>query len=138
MSKYAGYETLLKVKQAGTYTAIAQVRDISGPSLQQEATEVTARGGNMWREYVGGLKNGGDVSLDALFDPALATHGAAAAPGIVYMLNNGTLGDFQMVFSGGVTCTFFALVTAVDPKSPMGDALTADVKLKVSGAPVWA
>lgn len=138
MSKYAGYDVLLKVKNAGTYTTIAQVRDINGPSLKQDATEVTVRGGSMWREYIGGMKEGGEVALDVLFDPALATHAATAAPGLVHMLNNGTLGDFQLVFPGTATCTFFALVTGVEPKAPMADALRADVKLKTSGAPVWA
>ena len=138
MAKYAGYDALLKVKQSSTYTTIAQVRDVSGPSLKQEATEVTERGGNKWREFVGGLKDGGEVSLDVLFDPALPTHGPGAAPGLVYMLQNGILGDFQLVFAGGASCTFFALVTGVEPKTPMAGAQTADAKLKISGAPVWA
>lgn len=138
MAKYSGYDSSLKVKVTGTYTTIAQVRDIAGPSLKQDVTEVTVRGANKWREWVGGLKDGGEVSLDVLFDPALATHGPAAAPGLVYMLQNGGLEDFQLVFAGGASCTFFALVTGVEPKEPMAGAQTADAKLKISGAPVWA
>lgn len=138
MAKYAGYDSSLKVKATGTYTTIAQVRDVAGPSLKQDTTEVTDRGGNKWREFVGGLKDGGEVSLDVLFDPALPTHGPAAAPGLVYLLQNGILADFQLVFAGGASCTFFALVTGIDPKLPMAGAQTADAKLKISGAPLWA
>lgn len=140
MSKFAGYDVLLKVKQGGSYVSVAQVRDVSGPSLSQDATQVTHRDGNKWREYVGGLKDGGEVSFDVIYDPDLATHGAAAAPGFVYLLMQGTLADWQMVFPDptNTTCTFFALVTGFEPGAPMGDALTGDVTLKISGAPVWA
>ncbi len=140
MAKYAGYDALLKVKSGASYGTIAQVRDVAGPALKQETVEVTHRDGNKWRERVGGLKDGGEVTFDVIYDPDLASHAAGSAPGFVYMLQNGTIGDFQLVLpdATNTTCTFFALVTSVEPKAPMGDALTADVTLQITGAPVWA
>ena len=140
MAKYSGYDVLLKVNQGGSYVAMAQVRDLGGPSLKQDTVETTHRDGNKWREFAGGLKDGGEVTFDVVYDPALDSHKAGAAPGFVHMLNNGTVGDFQLVWptTPAQTCTFFALVTAVNPNAPMGDALTADVTLKITGAPVWA
>lgn len=140
MAKFSGYDVLLKVKQGASYVTIAQLRDVGGPSLSQDTVETTNRDGSKWREFVGGLKNGGEVSFDVVYDPALATHAAGSAPGLVHMLNNGVVGDFQLTFptSPATTCTFNALVTGFEPGAAMEDALTADVTLKITGAPVWA
>lgn len=140
MAKYAGYDVALKVKSGGSYVTIAQVRDISGPALKQDAVEVTHRDGSKWREFVGGLRDGGEVTFDVVYDPDQTTQAAGSAPGLAYMLANGTLGDFQLAFpdTTPTTCQFYALVTAFSPKAPMADALTADATLKLSGAPTWA
>lgn len=140
MAKFSGYDVLLKVKQGASYVAVAQVRDLTGPGLKQDTNEVTHRDGNKWREFVGGLKDGGEVSFDVVYDPDLTTHAAGAAPGLAYMLMNGTVGDFQLAFPdpSPTTCTFNALVTSFQPNAPMGDALTADVTLKITGSVTWA
>lgn len=140
MAKFSGYDVLLKVKHSGSYVTIAQIRDVGGPKLKQDTVEVTHRDGNKWREFTGGLKDGGEVTFDVIYDPDQATHGAGAAPGLVYMLQNGIVGDFQMVLpdSSPTTATFNALVTAFEPSAPMGDALTGDATLKITGAVTWA
>lgn len=138
--KYSGYDVLLKVKQGAGYVTTAQVRDVAGPSLKQDTVQVTHRDGNKWREYLGGLRDGGEVQLDVVYDPDLQTHSASAAPGFVYLLNNGTLADWQMVFpdTTNTISQFFALVTGFEPTAPMEDALTAKITLKISGAPAWS
>ena len=141
MAKYTGYESVLAVDNtgSGSYVTVGQVRDVTGPGLQQAAVEVTARDSSKWREFRGGLRDGGEVTFDMLYDPALATHAAGSAPGLVNLLTTGTLRSFRLTFSDGVrTATFSALVTAFTPKSPLGDAMTADCTLKVSGAVTFA
>lgn len=141
MAKYSGYDVLLKVKQGASYVAVAQIRDLSGPAIKQDTNEVTHRDGNKWREFVGGLRDGGEVSFDIVYDPDLASHGASATPGLAYMAMNGTVGDFQITWpdaNPAQTCTFNALVTSFQPNAPMGDALTADVTLKITGSLTWA
>lgn len=141
MAKYTGYESILAVESAtpGIYTTIAQVRDVTGPGLQQAAVEVTARDSSKWREFRGGLRDGGEVTFDMLYDPTVATHAATPAPGLVNLLTTGTARNFRLTFANATnTATFSALVTAFTPKSPLGDAMTADVTLKVSGAVTFA
>lgn len=58
-----------------TYVTIANCTSISGPDRTRETIDVTAHdspGG--WMEFIGGLKDGGEISLDINYDPAETTH----------------------------------------------------------------
>lgn len=140
MAKYSGYDATLGVTSGTTYATVGQVRDIAGPSLKMDPIEVTHRGSASWREFVAGLRDGGEVSFDLVYDPDLASHAAGAAPGLPYLLAQGTLLAFRLSFpdTTPATLTFLGMVTGFEPKAPLADALTADVTIKVSGVPVWA
>ena len=142
MARYTGYETVLSVDNtgSGSYVAVAQVRDVTGPTMQQAAVEVTTRDGNKWRQFTGGLRDGGEVTFELVYDPDLATHAAGAAPGLVNLLTTGTSRSFRLAFSDTTpaTATFTALVTTFTPKAPLADAMLADCTIKVSGAVTWA
>ena len=138
--EYSGYAGTLKVDIASTYTAIAQIRDLSGPSMSANAIESTHRDGGGVKEFIAGLRDGGEVSFDIVYDPALTTHSASAAGGVVTLLSAGTKNGFQLVFAdvGETTAEFDAIVTSFEPTMPMDDLQTADVTLKVSGAITWS
>lgn len=138
MAKYAGHGTTLGIDTTGagtTHTTVAQIRDISGPSFKRDAIETTARDStDMWREYVKGMKSGGDISLDVVFDPDLATHDDST----------GILGDFysdSTVYSWLITFPdttpttfkFKGIVTGFDLASPMEKEISAKIKIQVSG-----
>src|SRR3546814_12973403 len=60
---------------AGVFATIANVSDISGPSRSREAIEVTAHDSpNQYREFVKGLKDGGEVTITIHYDPGASTH----------------------------------------------------------------
>ena len=138
--EYSGYAGTLKVDIASTYTAIAQIRDLSGPSMSANAIESTHRDGGGVKEFIAGLRDGGEVSFDIVYDPALTTHSASAAGGVVTLLSAGTKNGFQLVFAdvGETTAEFDAIVTSFEPTMPIDDLQTADVTLKVSGAITWS
>jgi predicted secreted protein len=138
--EYSGFAGTLKVDIASTYTAIAQIRDLSGPSMSANAIESTHRDGGGVKEFIAGLRDGGEVSFDIVYDPALTTHSASAAGGVVTLLSAGTKNGFQLVFAdvGETTAEFDAIVTSFEPTMPMDDLQTADVTLKVSGAITWS
>lgn len=51
------------------YTAVANVTNVSGPAIERETIETTVHKpksapGAGWRTFIGGLKDGGEVSLD--------------------------------------------------------------------------
>ena len=132
--------TLLKIGDGAAtsevFTTIAEVSDIGGPELAQETVEVTnhsSPGG--WREKIGGILDGGNVSLAINYQPTHATHNNTA--GLVKDLRSRTKRNFELVFTdaGNTTWSFTALVTSFAPAEPIDGALTAEVTLEITGAP---
>ena len=133
MAKYAAFRTLLK--RAGT--TIANVQSISGPGLALDTEDVTTHDSTgAWEEVVGTILRSGEVSLDIVYDPNAATH-KYAATGLLYDLVSRTAVAYTLVFpsTAAVTWSFNALVTGFEPSAPFDGALTASVKMKLTGAP---
>jgi len=138
----SAFGTLLKIGDGGepeTFTTIAEVTDISGPSLSADTIDVTSHdspGG--YREFIQGLKDAGEVTFTINFIPTEATHDAST--GLLKDYNDGTLRNFQLVFPdpGNTTWSFAAVVTGFEPSEPTDDKLSADVTLKISGQPTLA
>jgi predicted secreted protein len=138
----SAFGTLLKKGDGGSpesFTTIAQVTNIGGPSLALDPIEVTCHtstGG--WKEFIGGLLDGGEVSFDINYDPVGATHNAST--GLIADMVARTVRNFQLVFpdTGSTTWSFAALVTAFEPSEPIDDKLAASVTLKLTGQPTLA
>src|SRR3972149_3606612 len=132
--------TLLKIGDGATpvegFTTIAEVNDLGGPSLALEAVDVTnpppLEG---WREFIGGLLDGGEVSFSINYQPTHATHNNTT--GLLRDMRTRTKRNFQLVFTdiGGTTWSFTALVTGFEPGAPVDAQLTADVTLQITGKP---
>ena len=136
MANYAAYGTLLKI--AGV--TVAGVTNIGGPGLTLETIDVTNHSStSAWREFVGGLKDGGDISVDIVYDPAAATHKNTSG-GLLYLLTTRASASFTITFSdtGATVWTFTAFVTSFEPSGAVADGLTASVTLKITGAPTLA
>lgn len=138
----AGIGTLLKIGDGGspeTFTAIAEVLDITGPNLStdtEDGTHQQSPGG--FEEVVPTILRTGEVTFTIQFLPTHATHNATT--GLVADWKNKTLRNFQLVFSdpASTTWAFAAYVTGFQPQSPVGGKRTADVTLKVTGQPTLA
>lgn len=140
MSKYAAKGTLLKVGDSASpeaFTTIAQIYALSGPSLQQEELDVTDHSStDGWKEFIGGLKDGGEVSGELHFDGAQATQDETT--GLQKALKDGTVKNYRITFTDGTSITFAALVKSFEFAANVGDKLTAAFALKVSGVPTWS
>lgn len=133
MTKYAAFGTLFK---RGS-TAIAYVTNVSGPGLSADTEDVTSHDSTAaWEEHVATILRSGEVTLDLEYDPNAATHKNASG-GLLYDLASRTAQTFSIVFpsSGTVTWSFSAIVTGFEPSAPHDGALTATVKLKLTGQP---
>ena len=138
----SAFGTLLKIGDGAaseSFTTIAEVSNIGGPGLGLDPIDITnhsSTGG--WKEFVGGLLDGGEVSLDINYDPTHATHDAST--GLIKDMTDRTVRNFQLVFpdTSSTTWTFAALVTAFETSEPVDDKLAASVTLKVSGQPTLA
>lgn len=117
-------------------TAIAQIGNISGPSLVADTEDVTTHDStNGFEEVVVTVLRTGEATLDIVYDPAAATHAATA--GLLARLKNKTNAQFQIVFpdSAATTWTLDGYCTSFEPSAPSAGALTASATIKFTGAP---
>lgn len=134
--------TLLKIGDGGVpenFSPIAEVVNIGGPSLSLDAIDVTNQSStNGWKESIGGLLDGGEVTFDINYIPTDTTHDATS--GLLSAMQNRTVKNFQLVFpdSGNTTWSFAALVTGFEPSADVSDKLAASVTLKITGEPTLA
>jgi predicted secreted protein len=118
-----------------TLAPIAYVSNISGPGLSADTEDITTHDSTgAWEEHVVTILRTGELSVDIVYDPAAATHGVTT--GLVAMLEAGYPVGFSLVFPAPVTWAFAAVVTGFEPSAPHDGALTASVKMKLTGAPI--
>lgn len=117
---------------APTFTEIANVTSISGPSISRETYDVTAHdstGG--YREFIGGLREGGEVSFDLNFDPEAPTHQT-----LIGYLGDAVARDYQVTLpNDAATFDFSGFLTGWDVSLPIDDKITAAVTFKVTSKP---
>jgi len=135
-NKLSAYPVVLAVNTVSTtYVTIAAVLDIEGPGMTLDMIDVTSRDSASWKEFIGGLIDGGEVAFDILYDPDDTTH-SATSPGLVGLLTSKTIKGWKLTLTDPTPTvwSFTALVKAFKPKAPMKDALRANVTLKVTAS----
>lgn len=134
MSGRDGFGTLLKRGDGATptevFTTIAGVSNISGPSISREVLDVSAHdSANGYREFLGGIKDPGEVSCDINYDPDV--HDV-----FVDDLDDVNPRNYKIQFPGGAVWSFPAILTGFEVSAPFDDKLSATLTLKVTGKPV--
>jgi hypothetical protein len=122
-----------------SFNTIAELRKIGGPKLALETIDVTVHNTpDPWRRFIGGLLNGGEVTMELDFIPTEGTH--SYSTGLVHDMVNRVQRHFQLVFPdiGHTTWEFTALVTSFDVQADPGNVLIAMVGLKISEKPTLA
>jgi predicted secreted protein len=131
--------TLLKMGDGGspeTFTTIAEVLSIRGPSLSSDTIDVTNHDtSNGYREFIMGLQDGGEVTFSINYQPTAPTHNATS--GLLKAYDAKTKKNWRLVFpdAGGTTWNFAGVVRTFSVNAPIDAQLTADVTIKVSGKP---
>lgn len=114
------------------FTAIAEATSISGPGIEREEIDVTShQSPNAWMEFIGGLKNAGEVSAEVNYDPV--EHDSLVAD-----FNDADPRNYQLAFptSPETVWSFAAILTGFEPDSPHDDKLSAELTFKITGEPV--
>ena len=110
----------------GSFTTIAEVLDIDGPNQEREQIEVTNHDSDGWREYIAGLRDGGEISFGVNMVPG-------SQDDLRTQYDNGTQENYQILYPNGWKDAFAAIVTSWGTKSPVDGAVTDEIKLKISG-----
>ncbi|MFF2774860.1 phage tail tube protein [Streptomyces sp. NPDC058052] len=116
------------------FTALAAVNNVGGPSLTRETIDTTAHDSpNGWREFIGGLKDGGEVTIDINYMPV--AHDALIAD-----FNDKDPRNYRLIFPDAdqTTWGFPAIMTGFQPAAPTDDKLSASLTFKVAGEPTFS
>jgi predicted secreted protein len=132
-----GYGTLFKSGNGAVpevFTTLAEVTAITPPAMARDTVDATHElSPGAWREFIAGLKDGGEVSLDLNFVPG----GTAAAAMTAELDLDGPLASInrQIIFPDSSYFSFVGILTAFEPDAPIDDKMAASVTFKVSGKP---
>ncbi len=115
----------------GTFATVGQIIDLTPPSISRDAIETTHMASTeRWREFIGGLKDGGEGSVEINFDPGDATTAA-----FLLDLNTDTAGYYKIVFPDATDWGFAAIATGFEPGVPLDDRMTGSFTVKLTGKP---
>jgi len=117
----------------GTMTALAEVISINGVNLTRETVDVThLTSTNRYREFAGGLRDGGTVTIGLNFDPDGTDYTNAIAD-----INSEVKGYYEVVFPDTSEWGFIGLAESVSLDTPMDDKMTVEIAYKVTGQPTF-
>lgn len=143
MAKIAAYGSALLVQyaQTGAFINIANLGDFSGPEVSVDTIDVTTHDSpDKFNEFVPGMADGGEVTFDLVFDPALAVSATlynAVADRVKHNFRARAPGYAVATDAGGGWFAFAGFFTKFAVSNPVKDKLGATCNIKVSGKPVW-
>ena len=136
----AAFGTLVKIGDGAgseTFSTIAELGDVGGPSLASDTDEVTTHASPLGhKEYIITLIDSQEITLNLNFLPSNATQSYSS--GLIKRWYNRTPTHFQLVFPDTTQWSFTAAITKFEPKAPVKNRLSADVSLKILSAPTLA
>lgn len=129
---------------SATFSTIIEITKLDGPSLTRGAIDVThMQSPSNTKEYIGGMRDLGEVSFTAHFVPTNALHKLIYADMIRGADYSDNIDGWKIVFpdasfGGAATSTVWGpikgFVTGFKPSAVAGDeALMVDVTVKLSG-----
>lgn len=117
-----------------TFTTFGEVTSITPPGIARDAVEAThMQSPEAWREFIAGLKDGGEVSIEFNFKKASAT----ALMTEMALSGGAALLDRLIVFPDTSQWDFRALLTGFESEAPVDDKISATATFKISGKPTF-
>jgi len=112
--------------------AIAGLTSIGGLELTADTIDVTTLDStDGYRKFIGGFKDGGEVSISGFFEPT-DTNGQNA---FFTAFGAGTATAFSIIFPQGASWSFDGVVTGFTTSSELEDIISFEGTIKVSGKP---
>lgn len=121
-------------------TPIGQIMDISGPALSTDTNEITNHDSpDNTEEFIATIKRTGEIGFPLVFDPNATGHVALQAAWEArskdaYVM---TYPDETGLAGAGASWAFSAYCTGFSMTAPVTGHLAADIKLRVTGSPVF-
>ena len=119
----------------GAWLAFGEVTSITPPGLSRDAIDASHNASpGQAREFVAGLIDGGEVSLEFNLIPSSAS--AAALMAEFALTGSSALTARQIVFPDGAIWAFNAFLTGFEQEDPVDDKMSGTATYKISGLPV--
>lgn len=126
-----GYGSKLKRSIASVLTDVLEVLSVSGPNFDKNEVDITnfdSTGG--FREFIGGLKDGSEVSFETNF---VKTEYAR----LYASYQAGTVETWQWLGTDGSKIDFTGFVKSMGMETPVDTQITNSFTVRVSGAPTF-
>lgn len=114
----------------GSFAAVAELRDISGPALSRNPIETTNHNDSD-ESFVVGIRRHGEVTFTVGYIPTDASHDDGT--GLIQSWQNGDRDVFRVTYPDGTEWVFSGFVTNFAVNAPVDDGLTADVSIRTTG-----
>jgi predicted secreted protein len=115
-----------------TQITVAGLTEIGGLELSADTIDVTtlsSQGG--YREFIGGFKDAGEVSISGFFESA-----AGKGQKELYdAFESGDVKDFEIAFPADAVWKFKGVVTGISTSAGLEDPVNFSGTIKVSGKP---
>jgi hypothetical protein len=134
MAKVPGKGTTLAHGVSATFTTIAQRASIDGPDAKVGTANTTDLD-SAAAEYRPTLPDGGELSMQIWWDPAIPTHQLLTS-----LWTTPTVESWKLTFANATpsVCPFSAILTGFKAGGMTPDGyLTADIKMQVTGLITW-
>ena len=116
------------------FTAVAEVLDISGPSITRDSIDVTSyESSNGWREKIAGLRDGDTITVQANWLPSNVTQDGST--GLWSQFNDNDTHNYQLVTptAVGVTVAFAGFLTGFPLTLPLEEQGQVEFEITISG-----
>lgn len=138
-SAFWAYGSVLQLGNAATpevFTSIAEITELVPPNMSRDDIDVTSHGSSDgYREFLPGLRDGGEVSAVANWLPNNATQDETT--GILESFNDNDLHNWKIILPNTIaTIAFSGFLTAFEPELPLEEQGKLSFTIKVSGKPV--
>jgi predicted secreted protein len=131
-----GHGVLFKIANGDSpsvMTVIGEITSVTPPAIARDAIDAThSQSAEKWREFIAGLKDGGEASADINFVPGSAGHEL-----LMDQLDTDAPSECEIDLPDGSKFEFDGILTGYAPSAPIDDKMTATVTFKVSGKPVF-
>lgn len=132
-----GYGTLFKTGNGASpevFTTLAEVTSITPPNMARDSIDAShEQSPDAWREFIAGMKDGGEVKMDLNFVPGGSA--AAALTGELDLSASDAVKNRQILFPDGSMFEFVGFLTGFEPDAPLDDKMSGTATFKVTGKP---
>ena len=120
------------------FADVAEILELTPPSMSRDDIDVTSHNSSDgYREFIAGMRDGGEVSFKANWLPTNATHDNTT--GLLESFNDNASHNWKIILpSSLITISFVGFLTAFEPDLPLEEQAQLSGTIKVSGKPTVA